>query len=372
MEGLMRGLKLSEAELEGVKLGGQGKEVAVQAEAQAIGKLMSEKQAHAGAVENALGPIWCPMKGIDCKDLGENVFLFTFKQPGGKRKAVENGPWMFDDELMVVEEFDPAKNVEEYSFSHIPIWVRVYRLPLGKMNLETGMLIGNIVGEYIEMDGLEKDKGCSIRLKKGEEPQYGKWLKWVPPKKTNPFGAQRSWSDPRGRRNYMQGSSESKHGSDAPSWRNEARGSLKAGKGAEGTEKEVIRPLKLTIQGREGDKKDAQMDSGGKSASKTVSSENDGVEGQKEEEKIGGNKGKGEMVVDSTQVQQYTKDGDQVHAARQLGHGGEWKRLVKWDVGEQLRTEVLLKESSVVNLHKRMKSWEGKEDEGRGREGQMR
>ncbi|KAM0890639.1 hypothetical protein ACQ4PT_026896 [Festuca glaucescens] len=170
MEGLMRGLKLSEAELEGVKLGGQGKEVAVQAEAQAIGKLMSEKQAHAGTVENALGPIWCPMKGIDCKDLGENVFLFTFKQPGGKRKAVENGPWMFDDELMVVEEFDPAKNVEEYSFSHIPIWVRVYRLPLGKMNLETGMLIGNIVGEYIEMDGLEKGmaigKCLQVKVKK--------------------------------------------------------------------------------------------------------------------------------------------------------------------------------------------------------------
>ncbi|KAM0929083.1 hypothetical protein ACQ4PT_001842 [Festuca glaucescens] len=327
MEGLMRGLRLSQAEMKGVKLSGEDPRKGKNVEPQAIGKLMLEKQAHPGAIENALGPIWCPMKGIDCKDLGDNVFLFTFKQEGGWKKAVENGPWMFEKELLVMEEYDPAKKLEEYLFSHILIWVRVYRLPLGKMNPATGTLIRDRVGEYVEMDRLEKcmvvgkclrvkvrkclaeplmrgtmvevdekgktiwcpmeyeylpdfsficgiishiDKGCSIRLKRGEEPQFGKWLKWVPPKKVNPFGAQRSWSDSRGRRNYLQGSNESKMGSDGPAWRRTTSDNVSGGKSSDGGEKDVISPLKLTLKGSEAEKRGAQMNGGGKSASKSL------------------------------------------------------------------------------------------------------
>jgi hypothetical protein len=42
-------------------------------------------------------------------------------QPLGKKKAVESGPWMFDKNLLVMEEFDAGKNVDEYEFNKIPI-----------------------------------------------------------------------------------------------------------------------------------------------------------------------------------------------------------------------------------------------------------
>jgi hypothetical protein len=32
------------------------------------------------------------MRGVTCKDLGENMFLFTFNQAVGKRRALEDGP----------------------------------------------------------------------------------------------------------------------------------------------------------------------------------------------------------------------------------------------------------------------------------------
>jgi hypothetical protein len=62
VEGLMRSLKLSEAELQGVKLGRLEMKKGEVDEPQAIGKLLSGKQAHTEAIENALGPIWCPMR----------------------------------------------------------------------------------------------------------------------------------------------------------------------------------------------------------------------------------------------------------------------------------------------------------------------
>jgi hypothetical protein len=47
------------------------------------------------------------------------------------------GAWMFENELLVLEEFDPSKGLDEYTFTHVPIWVCVYKLPLGKMRRDT-------------------------------------------------------------------------------------------------------------------------------------------------------------------------------------------------------------------------------------------
>ncbi|KAM0898223.1 hypothetical protein ACQ4PT_022063 [Festuca glaucescens] len=146
MEGLMRSLKLSEEENRGLKIGWSAGGKIGEVEVQALGKLMSEKPGFANGMARALGQIWCPLKSLRCKDMGGNKFLFTFLQASGKKKALDEGPWMFDHELLVVEDFDPRKSLEEYEFRYIPIWVRILRLPLGMMNKSTGISIGNQVG----------------------------------------------------------------------------------------------------------------------------------------------------------------------------------------------------------------------------------
>lgn len=121
-------------------------------ELQAVGKVLSDRLAHSDAIRLSLGSVWCPIKGIDCKDVGDNRFMFTFYQDSRKRKAIDNGPGMFDKDLVVVENFVPSKRIEDYAFNNIPIWVRVYNLPLGMMNVESTEDIGNIIGQFVEAD----------------------------------------------------------------------------------------------------------------------------------------------------------------------------------------------------------------------------
>jgi hypothetical protein len=308
VEGLMHGLKLSEEERAGVKIG-TGRVQARRGVNQAVGKLLAEKPAHTEAICNALGPIWCPMKGIEVKDLGENIFLFTFLQPMGKKKAEDSGPWMFDKDLLVLEEFDAGKTIDEYEFNKIPIWFRVFNLPLGRMDGVTGELIGNQVGDFMEVDGLvdgmavgqflrvkvrllitkplmrgtmvevgsgkrsiwcrfeyeycpdfcficgiigHVDKECSKKLVIGEEAQFGKWLKWVPPKRSSFSDGRRGWNDGSGRRMGSWGSGGGRRGSDAPSWKKSETISNNSSKNIEG-EKKVCSPLKITDgKGEEG------------------------------------------------------------------------------------------------------------------------
>ena len=79
MEGLMKNLQLSDAEKRGLKIGSMGRKAEARGgAAQALGKVLSEKMIHTETVEQALGRVWCPIKGIECKPLGDNKFLITF------------------------------------------------------------------------------------------------------------------------------------------------------------------------------------------------------------------------------------------------------------------------------------------------------
>jgi hypothetical protein len=59
---------------------------------------------------------------------------------------------MFDGEALVMEDFVTSKTLDEYEFSRIPIWIRVGNLPLGSLDKDTGELVGNMVGEFVEAD----------------------------------------------------------------------------------------------------------------------------------------------------------------------------------------------------------------------------
>jgi hypothetical protein len=112
-------MKLTEAERKKIDLGAvKTPETLVP---QALCKLLSEKAAHPDAIERALGRVWCPLKGIECQSLGDNKFLVTFLQASGKIKALEERPWVFSNELLVMADLDDSKAIDEIEFHFIPI-----------------------------------------------------------------------------------------------------------------------------------------------------------------------------------------------------------------------------------------------------------
>lgn len=265
-----------------------------------VGKVLAEKVVNAEGLVQALGKIWCPIKGVSCRDLGENHFLITFHQASGKRRALEEGPWMFGKDFVVLVDFDETKGLEDLVFAFIPIWIRASKMPFGMMNKVTGKAITNEVGEFIQMEAEEDgtavgqflhikirldirkplmrgvtlcvgegkkeiwcplvyeflpdfcytcgiightDKVCGVKLKEGEEQQFSKKLRFIPEKK--------KWEDghnvgSRGSKGFYQCKVEdgSSMGSDGPSWRKEKSVSKDGGDAKRVDEEEVTSPVK--------------------------------------------------------------------------------------------------------------------------------
>ncbi|XP_048541405.1 uncharacterized protein LOC125520500 [Triticum urartu] len=152
VEGKLKNLQLSEAEKKGIKIGRKQACSSQVSKLQAVGKLISERPARAEHVGRTLGGVWSPLFGVECKDLGRNRFLFIFQQRADKEKALDAGPWRFNNDLLMMEDFMPSKTIDEYEFRTIPIWVRAYGIPMGMMSKETGDLIGEQIGKVIDVD----------------------------------------------------------------------------------------------------------------------------------------------------------------------------------------------------------------------------
>jgi hypothetical protein len=117
-----------------------------------LGKVLPEKLIHTEMVEQVLEKVWCPIKGIECRLLGENKFLITFFQDSRKKKALDEGPWMISKELLVVADVDTRKALDEIVFVFVPIWIKIMNHPIGLMNKEVGMTIGKDIGEFMMVD----------------------------------------------------------------------------------------------------------------------------------------------------------------------------------------------------------------------------
>jgi hypothetical protein len=152
VEGKLKDLKLSETEKKSVKIGRKQACFSSVGKLQAVGKIFSERHAKAEYVGRTLGGLWSPFSGVECKDLGRNRFLFSFHDEISKDRAIEDGPWRFNKDLIVMEDFKPSKTIDDYEFKTIPIWVRAYGIPMGMMDSDTGELVGEHIGQFIEVD----------------------------------------------------------------------------------------------------------------------------------------------------------------------------------------------------------------------------
>lgn len=129
VEGMMKRMQLTAAEKRGIMIGTRGTARAGKPLPLALGKVLAKQRVNAEGLAQVLGRICCPIKGINIKDLGEKCFLFTFLQPKGKHRALEDGPWMFGKGLVVMVDFDERKTLEEIEFAYILIWVRTMKMP---------------------------------------------------------------------------------------------------------------------------------------------------------------------------------------------------------------------------------------------------
>jgi hypothetical protein len=69
--------------------------------------------------------------------------------------------------LLVIAKYDGKCTLESMELNHIPIWIRVSGIPMGMMNKEVAEIIGEDIGQLLDVDAEENGTtiGHYLRLK---------------------------------------------------------------------------------------------------------------------------------------------------------------------------------------------------------------
>ena len=85
-------------------------------------------------------------------DVGDGLFQFKFALENQLRWVMDNGPWSFDDQLLVLRKWEKGTTARSVSFPVIPISFQVWGLPFDLINEEAGMDIRKGLGHVVEVD----------------------------------------------------------------------------------------------------------------------------------------------------------------------------------------------------------------------------
>jgi len=85
-------------------------------------------------------------------DLGKNIFQFKFSSNYQLEWVERNGPWNFDNNLLLLCRWRKGLSIMNISFTHSPFWIQVWGLPFESMTEEVGKDLGSKLGKYIELD----------------------------------------------------------------------------------------------------------------------------------------------------------------------------------------------------------------------------
>ncbi|XP_042988622.1 uncharacterized protein LOC122316137 [Carya illinoinensis] len=95
--------------------------------------------------------IWKLQGGIQFKGVGTNLFLIEFQNASDMAKVKQGRPWMFDRNLICLEDYNGLVTPEEMGFDKEPIWIQLHNISLGSMTKKVGKNIGELVGEVLEI-----------------------------------------------------------------------------------------------------------------------------------------------------------------------------------------------------------------------------
>ncbi|CAH9067841.1 unnamed protein product [Cuscuta europaea] len=99
-----------------------------------------------------MASLWHHGKGISIKEIGEKRYMFTFYHVIDMERVLGSGPWLFEQNLLVLKELKPGDIPLRVPLNEAEFWVKVHNVPYDFMNLGVARRVGNFVGKFISFD----------------------------------------------------------------------------------------------------------------------------------------------------------------------------------------------------------------------------
>ncbi|CAH9120638.1 unnamed protein product [Cuscuta epithymum] len=89
-----------------------------------------------------------PVKGVSIDEIEDSKFMLGFYHEGDLNRVVEEGPWSFEQNLVVIRRLERIDKPLEVELDHADFWVQVHDLPLSYMMAKAARGIANSISSF--------------------------------------------------------------------------------------------------------------------------------------------------------------------------------------------------------------------------------
>nr|POE57369.1 uncharacterized protein CFP56_47995 [Quercus suber] len=117
-----------------------------------FGRLLTDRHQNQRALKNTLRSAWKMGSDLQIVEVGNNILQFKFNSEFQLQWVERNGPWNFENNLLLLCRWRKGLSASNIIFTHSPFWVQIWGLPFEHMSLDVGKELGNSLGKFIESD----------------------------------------------------------------------------------------------------------------------------------------------------------------------------------------------------------------------------
>ena len=145
---ILRSFTLSSKELQITEVGRDELSSGItECQSSLIGKIVGEKVANYTGVKNFVTTAWGYPKDLTVSELGPNLFQFFMPTKSDRERIAKGGPWILDNQIMVVNRWYEGIEEDDKAFNLAPLWVQVWNLPVHWISKDVGKKIGSVFNQ---------------------------------------------------------------------------------------------------------------------------------------------------------------------------------------------------------------------------------
>lgn len=97
-----------------------------------VGRFVTNKKVNFMVMQDTLASIWRPVKGVFMEETSRmNMFIFKFFHDRDMQRVLEDGPWTFNQQVLLIKKFNMDEQLKDVKLSELSMWVQIYDVPIG-------------------------------------------------------------------------------------------------------------------------------------------------------------------------------------------------------------------------------------------------
>ena len=121
-------------------------------------KFLAPRPLNLRFAKNLLRSVWKMGLNLKIIEVADGLLQFKFALESQVSWVMNNGPWSFDNRVLVLKRWERGMTARLVTFTDLPIWVQIWGLPFDLINVEAGLKIRNSLGQVVEVEALTRDQ----------------------------------------------------------------------------------------------------------------------------------------------------------------------------------------------------------------------